>query len=128
MLRTVETCTSKGETMSQGWSRGRTLPGDEAQGIHTWQPPGTKVSQAASVSSRWPLAIIMVLFLWPLGIAGRVFAARVKPALQFGDVTTAFTASNRVSLFFWNSAAIAVLYLRILIASPGSPSSTGYDD
>jgi hypothetical protein len=85
------------------------------------------VSQVASVSSRWPLAIITVLLFWPLGIAGYVFATGVKSALQIGDVTTALTASNRVSLFFWISVTIAVLYLRILIASAGSSSSTGID-
>jgi Interferon-induced transmembrane protein len=90
----------------------------------TWHPPGTPAPQTASVSSRWPLAIISILCFWPLGIAACVFAAKVKPALQVGDVTTALNASNRVRLFFWISLAIFVLYFIILIANAGS-SGTG---
>jgi hypothetical protein len=78
------------------------------------------------VSSRWPLAIISILCFWPLGIAACVFAARVRPALQAGDVASAVTASNRVRLFFWISIAILVVYLIIAIAAAGSSSSSGY--
>ena len=63
---------------------------------------------------------------WPLGIAACVFAARVKPALQIGDVTAAVKASNRVKLFFWISLAILVLYLIIVIAGSAGSSNTGY--
>src|SRR6266487_1118099 len=105
--------------MSHDWNPGGVSPGAQSQGIPTWQPPGapgSPGSQAAFVSSRWPLAIISILCFWPLGIAACVFAARVKPALQNGDVTTAVTASNRVKLFFWISIGVLVLYLFIVIA------------
>ena len=111
--------------MSHDWNPGGAPPGDQNQGIPTWQPYASMAPPAASVPSRWPLAIITILLFWPLGIAGCVFAARVKPALQVGDVTTALTASNRVRLFFWISVAIFVLYIIIVIAS-ASASSTGY--
>lgn len=112
--------------MSQDWNPGGASPGGQSQGIPTWQPPGTPGTQVASVPSRWPFAIISILCFWPLGIAACVFAARVKPALQIGDVTTAVNASNRVKLFFWISLAILVLYLIIVIASAAGSSSTGY--
>lgn len=114
--------------MSQDWNPGGASPGDQGQEIPTWQPPGTPGipgAQVASVSSRWPLAIISILCFWPLGIAACVFAAKVKPALQVGDVTTAVNASNRVKLFFWISLAILVLYLLIVVANAGGSSSTG---
>ena len=81
----------------------------------TWQSPGTAGPQTASVSSRWPLAIISIFCFWPLGIAACVFAAKVKPALRAGDVATARNASNRVKLFFEYSLAIFVLFLFIAI-------------
>ena len=81
----------------------------------TGQPPGTAGPQTASVSSRWPLAIISIFCFWPLGIAACVFAAKVKPALRAGDVPTARSASNRVKLFFEYSLAIFVLFLFIAI-------------
>jgi hypothetical protein len=114
--------------MSQDWNPGGASPGDQGQGMPTWQPPGTfgtPGAQMASVPSRWPLAVISVLCFWPLGIAACVFAARVKPALQIGDVTTAVNASNRVKLFFWISLAVFVLYLIILVAGSAGSSSTG---
>ena len=111
--------------MSQDWNPGGAPTGDQNQGMPTWQPSVTPGSQVASVSSRWPLAIISIVCFWPLGIAACVFAAKVKPALQVGDVATALKASNRVRLFFWISLAIFVLWLIIVIASAGS-SSPGY--
>ena len=111
--------------MSQDWNPGGASTGDQNQGMPTWQPSATPGPQVASVPSRWPLAIISILCFWPLGIAACVFAARVKPALQVGDVATALKASNRVRLFFWISLAIFVVWLIIVIASAGS-SSTGY--
>jgi Interferon-induced transmembrane protein len=113
--------------MSQDWNPGGASPGDQGQGMPTWQPPGTMGppgAQLASIPSRWPLAVISVLCFWPLGIAACVFAARVKPALQIGDVTGAVNASNKVRLFFWISLAVFVVYLLIIIGSSGS-SSTG---
>ena len=115
--------------MSQDWNPGGASPGDQSQGIPTWQPsgtPGIPSVQVASVPSRWPLAIISIVCFWPLGIAACVFAARVKPALQIGDVTTAVKASNRVKLFFWISLAIFVLWFIIAIASAAGSSSPGY--
>lgn len=110
--------------MSQDWNPGGASSGDQNQGIPTWQPPGSPGPQLGSVSARWPLAIISILCFWPLGIAACVFAAKVKPALQVGDVVTALNASNRVRLFFWISLAVFVLYVIILIANAGS-SGTG---
>jgi Interferon-induced transmembrane protein len=112
--------------MSQDWNPGGTLPSDQSQGMPMWQPPGTPVTsgaQVASVSSRWPLAILSIFLWWPLGIFACVFAARVKPALQIGDVTTALTASKRVLIFFWIAFALGILTW-IMIAGSGS-SSTG---
>jgi hypothetical protein len=76
------------------------------------------------VPSRWPLAIISVICFWPLGIAACVFAAKVKPALQMGDVATALRASSRVKLFFWISVAVVVFYLIIIIASAAGSGSS----
>ena len=117
--------------MSEDWNPGGTTPGDQGQAIPAWQPPMNPAAQpgswpVASVSSRWPLAILSIFFFWPLGIAACVFAARVKPALTIGDVPTAVNASNRVKIFFWISLAIFVLYLLILIiGAAGSSSGTG---
>lgn len=112
--------------MSQDWNPGGASTGDQNQGMPTWQPSVTPGPQVASVPSRWPLAIISILCFWPLGIAACVFAARVKPALQVGDVGTALKASNRVRLFFWISLAIFVLWLIIVVIASAGSSSTGY--
>jgi hypothetical protein len=110
--------------MSQDWNPGGASPGDQSQGRPAWQPSGAMVPEMTSVSPRWPLAIITILFFWPLGIAGCVYASRVKPALQLGDVAAALVASNRVRLFFWISLGLFILWLIIVIASASS-SSTG---
>jgi len=107
--------------MSQDWNPGGAPPAGQSPGMPVW--PGTTSTQVASVPPRWPLAITSLFFCWPLGIAACVYAAKVNPALQVGDVTTALNASNRVKLFFWISLAILVLYLLIVIASAGSSGS-----
>jgi Interferon-induced transmembrane protein len=109
--------------MSQDWNPGGAWPGDQSQGVPTWQPSAVPAPQVASVSSRWPLAIISIVCCWPLGIAACVYAARVKPALAIGDVTTALTASKRVLIFFWIALAVGILAL-FVIAGSGS-SGTG---
>jgi hypothetical protein len=110
--------------MSQDWNPGGVSPGDQSQGRPGWQPSGAMAPQVVSVSPRWPLAILTILFFLPLGIAGCIFAAQVKPALQLGDVAAALTASNRVRLFFWIGLGIFILWLIIVIAAASS-SSTG---
>jgi Interferon-induced transmembrane protein len=110
--------------MSQDWNPGGASAGDQSQGLPVWQPPAAQGPQLASVPSRWTLAILSIVFFWPLGIAACVFAAKVKPAVQTGDVAGALKASNRVKIFFWISLAILVLYLIVLIAASSS-SSTG---
>ncbi len=110
--------------MSQDWNPGGAPIGDQNQGMPSWQPPTTPGAVVASVPSRWALAIISVICFFPLGIAACVFAAKVKPSLQVGDVTTAVNASKRVRLFFWISLSIFVLYL-IIVASKAGSSSTG---
>lgn len=103
--------------MSEDWNPSGTSYEHQSQGMPSWQPPSGAPAQLGSVPSRWPLAIISIICFWPLGIAACVFAAKVKPALQLGDVATALRASSRVKLFFWISVAILALYLIIIIAS-----------
>lgn len=109
--------------MSQDWNPGGSWPGDQSQGMPTWQPSATPAPKAASVSSRWPLAIISIVCFWPLGIAACVYAARVKPALEIGDVTTALTASKRVLIFFWIALALGILALFVIAGSGSSGTS-----
>jgi hypothetical protein len=111
--------------MAQDWNPGGAPTGDQGQGIPMWQPPVTSSAQAATVSPRWAMAVISVLCFWPLGIAACVFAAKVKPSLQVGDVGTALKASSRVKTFFWISVAIFVLYLIIIVAA-SAHSNSGY--
>jgi hypothetical protein len=79
----------------------------------------------AAVTPRWAMAIISIFLFWPLGIAACVFAAKVKPALQLGDVASALRASGRVKLFFWISLAVFILYLLIIIGSASGSGSGG---
>ena len=104
--------------MSQDWNPGGAPPPGQSPGMPVW--PGTTSTQVASVPARWPLAITSLFFFLPLGIAACVYAAKVVPALQVGDVTTALNASNRVKVFFWISLAVLVLSV---IASAGSSGS-----
>ena len=79
----------------------------------------------ASVRSHWWLAILSVLFFWPVGIAACVFASRVKHALALGNVTDAMRASKRVIVAFWGSIALLValvIFFAALGASEKPPS------
>lgn len=111
--------------MAQDWNPGGAPTGDQNQGIPVWQPPATSAAQVATVSPRWPMAIISVLCFWPLGIAACIFAAKVKPSLQVGDVATALKSSSRVKTFFWISIAVLVVYI-IIIAAASAGSNSGY--
>ena len=111
--------------MAQDWNPGGAPLGDPNQGIPVWQPPVASGAQVATVSPRWAMAVISVLCFWPLGIAACVFAAKVKPSLQGGDVATALKASSRVKTFFWISIAVLVVYV-IIIAAASAHSSPGY--
>lgn len=110
--------------MSEDWNPSGSSSQPQNPGMPSWQPPPGAAAQVASVPSRWPLAIISVICFWPLGIAACVFAAKVKPALQMGDVATALRASSRVKLFFWISVAVVVFYLIIIIASAAGSGSS----
>jgi hypothetical protein len=111
--------------MAQDWNPGAAPTGDQNQGIPVWQPPVTSGAQVATVSPRWAMAVISVLCCWPFGIAACIFAAKVKPSLQVGDVATALKASNRVKTFFWISIAVLVVVI-IIAAASSSGSSSGY--
>jgi hypothetical protein len=71
------------------------------------------------------MAVFSVVMCWPFGVAACVFAAKVKPALQLGDVATALRASSRVKLFFWISLAVFIVYLLIIIGSASGSGSGG---
>jgi len=112
--------------MSENWNPGTSYD-PQSSGTSTWQPapPPSASAQVATVTPRWGMAVFSVIMFWPLGIAACVFAAKVKPALQLGDVATALRASARVKLFFWISLAIFVLYLLLIIGSASGSGSGG---
>jgi len=83
-------------------------------------PPGP---EGPPVSPHWPLAIISFFFFWPLAIFACIYAARVKPALEMGDVAGAEKASNRVRTLFFISLGIAVLSWILIIAVVASGSN-----
>jgi hypothetical protein len=107
---------------NQNWNAGGPAGPYPGQGAPGWpgpQPPGP-AAPVAAVSARWPMAILCIIMFWPLGIAACVFAARVRPALQTGDVPGALQASNKVKIFFWISLAIFVVLVLYGIGSSGS--------
>lgn len=113
--------------MSEDWNPGGGSYDPHGAGMPTWSPPPAPSAppQVGAVIPRWPMAIISILCFWPLGIAACVFAAKVKPALQVGDVAGALRSSGRVKLFFWISLAIFILYLLIIIGSASGSGSGG---
>lgn len=112
--------------MSEDWNPGGASYSQQGAGTPTWQPPPPSAPpQVAAVSPRWAMAVFSVIMCWPFGIAACVFAAKVKPALQLGDVATALRASSRVKLFFWISLAVFIVYLLIIIGSASGSGSGG---
>lgn len=112
--------------MSEDWNPGGASYSQQGAGTPTWQPPPPSAPpQVAAVSPRWAMAVISIFTCWPLGIWACVLAAKVKPALQLGDVATALRASSRVKLLFWISLAVFILYLLIIIGSASGSGSGG---
>ncbi|HTT55300.1 MAG TPA: CD225/dispanin family protein [Streptosporangiaceae bacterium] len=112
--------------MSEDWNPGGASYDPQGAATPTWQPPPpTASAPVAAVTPHWAMAVISILLFWPLGIAACVYAAKVKPALQLGDVASALRSSGRVKVFFWISLAVFVLYLLIIIGSASGSGSGG---
>ena len=56
-----------------------------------------------------PAIIVTVLCCVPLGIPAIVFAARVNPRLQAGDVTGALEASAKAKMWCWIAFGVGIL-------------------
>ena len=69
------------------------------------------------------MAIVALIFFFPLGIPAVINAARVKPRLLMGDLAAARRASSNVKIFFW--IFVALLGIAIFASAFQSPSSTG---
>jgi len=140
----TETFTGAASFRGSGASEGIRLPSDPvsrsarraASGsgpgqAKWWQPtvppPQPKPAAAAgqgivAVNPHWAMAVLAVIFCFPLGIFAIIAAAQVKPSVASGNLAAARKASSRVNVIFWISVAILVVVIVIIRVVKGHGS------
>jgi uncharacterized integral membrane protein len=86
------------------------------------RPPVTPVTPAKDVNPHWVMAVVSAFLFVLIGIFAIINAARVRPALERGDVAAAEKASGRVKLFFWVTVGLSILVVIIAVSNSSSSS------
>ena len=86
------------------------VPGYPPYGVTSLAVPATGVKNYMV-----PAVLCALLTFFPTGIAAIVYAAKVNPALQLGDVAGALQASSKAKLFCWISLGIGIVLWLIVL-------------
>jgi hypothetical protein len=70
---------------------------------------GKSAVAATTPTPHWVMAIVSLIFFFPLGIAAVILAQRTRASLITGDLETARKSANIVKILFWIVVAIYVL-------------------
>lgn len=70
---------------------------------------GPKTASEATPAPHWVMAIVSLIFFFPLGIPAVILAQRTRASLTTGDLETARKSAKIVKILFWIVVAIYVL-------------------
>jgi hypothetical protein len=70
---------------------------------------GPESPSEATPTPHWVMAIVSLIFFFPLGIVAVILAQRTRASLMTGDLETARKSAKIVKILFWIVAAIYVL-------------------
>lgn len=95
---------------------------------HYPPPSGAPLPPAPVKDYLIPAILVTLLCFFPTGIAAIIYATKVQPALQFGNVAEARRASSRAKVLCWISLGIGLaFYLIVVVAVVAAAASTPTD-
>jgi hypothetical protein len=71
--------------------------------------PRQPAPRTADTSPHWVMAIVALIFFFPVGIPAVIYASRARTSLEAGDLERARKAASLVKIFFWVTIAVYVI-------------------
>ena len=78
-------------------------------GPSTIRRPVSGRRSVADTSPHWVMAIVALIFFFPVGIPAVIFASRARTSVQTGDMERARKSASLVKILFWVTVALVVI-------------------